>query len=544
MLYKNLLFIGLVFLSTCAYTTKVTDGKTAVELKQYATAIPMLKKEFNRAKLRSEKGKIARDLALAYANTGQDEEAVVWYGKAYDNGGGTDALKGKAATLKRLERYDEAIEAYTDLGIELGSRYEFRGQITGAEIALGWLAEEHKAYQVARADFNSPQSDYAPVRYSNGQIVITSDRPAATGDATYSWTGRGFTDLFLVDPQSGSIDPFDRQLNTEANEGVPTFSEDYEEMIFVRCNGLKREDAYCGLYISRKQGNAWSVAEKLSFVEPGVNYLHPSLSEDGNILYYSAKTEDGWGGYDIFRVERTLDGVWGEPKMLNRSVNTQGNEQFPFVDGDTLYFASDGHIGMGGLDIYKVYRMQNGRFSPPQNLKPPLNSGADDFGYTILREPAADGIIATGYFTSSRPGGRGSEDIYRYERRPLPPPPPVDETEPIVYRNVLDLYIVEKIYEDPTNPNSRILGRRPIPNATVTIQVAGKQRTVNTNEDGQLSLVLADAADYTFLASEEGYLNEEGRFSSKGLPQDPNAPEQRYDVEILLEKIFPDREIV
>ncbi|MEM9837413.1 MAG: OmpA family protein [Bacteroidota bacterium] len=544
---RTLLFslFVITFVAGCSYTTKVTDGNTAVERKQYSVGIPMLKKEFNRAKLRSEKGKIALNLATSYEQTGQDEEAALWYDRAYNNGAGTDALKGKAAALKRLERYDEAIEAYTELGFEIGSRYEFRGEILGAEVARDWLAEEDKAYQVEAVDFNSRQADYAPVRYSNGQIIISSDRSESTGDDVYAWTGGGFSDLFLVDPKSGSVDSFDPTLNTTAHEGVPTFPASYNEVIFTRCDGAKKEDAYCSLYYSRKQGSAWSLAERLPFSEPGVNYLHPCLSEDGQTLYYAAKAEEGWGGYDIYVVEKGIDQNWGEPKLLSRSINTQGNEQFPFLDKDTLYFASDGHVGMGGLDIFKVYKFDNGAWSSPQNLKPPLNSGADDFGYTIVREATKEaGVIATGYFSSSRPGGQGGDDIYRYEERPLPPPPPIDETKPIVYKNILDLYVVEKIFADPTNPNSTVLGRRPIVNATVTIKVGGQERTVNTNEEGVLSLILGKDADYAFLAEEEGYLSKTSKFTSKGLSKDPNMPEKRYDLEIELDKIFKNQEIV
>lgn len=540
-----LLSLLLLFIAGCAYTTKVTDGKTAVERKQYSVAIPLLKKEFNRAKLRSEKGKIANNLAYAYEQTGQDEAAETWYLNAYNNSAGTDALKGRAAALKRLERYDEAIEVYTELGLEIGSRYEFRNQILGAQVAMGWLDEKDKAYQVEAVEFNSQQADYAPVLYSNGQLVISSDRSAATGDETYAWTGDGYSDLFLVDPKSGSVDPFDTRLNTEANEGVPTFSATFDEVIFTRCDAAaKREDAYCGLYHARRQGNAWSLPERLPFVEVGANYLHPALSADGKTLYYSAKTDNGWGGYDIYVVDRTTDNTWGEPQLLNRSINTQGNEQFPYLDGDTLYFASDGHVGMGGLDIYKVYKMQNGSYSSPQNLKPPLNSGADDFGYTILREPSPNGVISVGYFTSSRPGGKGGDDIYRYERRPLPPPPPIDETKPIVYKNVLDVFVVEDIYADPANPRSKKLGKRPLANASVTIKAGGQERTVNTNDEGLLSIVLGENVDYTFLAEEENYLSNNGKFSSKNLPKDPNEPEKRYDLEIKLDKIFRNQEIV
>lgn len=535
----------LFFIASCTYTTKVNDGPTAIDRKQYSVAIPMLKKEFNQAKLRSEKGKIAAQLAQAYEATSADEEALLWYDKAYNNGGGTTALKGKAAAQKRLEQYEEAIQTYTDLGLEIGSKYEFRNQIQGAQIAQAWLAEEDKAYQVQLAAFNTAQADFSPLPYDNKQLVFTSDRKGSSGENTFAWTGRGFTDLFITDLEAGSVRPFDAAINTEAHEGNACFNSTGDELFFNRCEGGKREDAYCAIYYAQKVGDSWGVPEKLAFQLPEINYLHPSLSEDGNTLYFSAKIKEGWGGYDIYRSTRDKDGNWNEPELLNRAINTQGNEQFPHIYGDTLFFASDGHIGMGGLDIFKTYVMPNGRYAPVINLKPPLNSGADDFGYIVLREEATEGgIISRGFFSSSRPGGKGGDDIYRYEQKPLPPPPPIDETVEVEYRNILDVYVVEKIYAVEGDPSSTVLGRRPIPNAKVSITLGGKDRSVATNEEGLLSLILNKDANYVFLGEMEGYLSQQARFSSIGLPEDPTAPQQRYDLEIELEKIYRNREIV
>lgn len=535
----------LLLITACTYTTKVSDGPTAIDRKQYSVAIPLLKKEFNQAKLRSEKGKIAAQLAQAYEATAADEEALLWYERAYSNGGGSSALKGKAAAQKRLEQYEEAILTYTDLGLEIGSKYEFRNQIQGAQIAQTWLAEEDKAYQVEVMDFSTAQADFSPALYGNKQLVFTSDRKASSGENTFAWTGRSFTDLFVTDLEGRQVTAFDVGLNTDAHEGNACFNVAADEIFFNRCEGGKREDAYCAIYYAQKVGDGWGTAEKLPFQLPEINYLHPSLSEDGQTLYFSAKMKDGWGGYDIYRSSRDENGDWSEPELLNRAINTQDNEQFPHIYRDTLFFASDGHIGMGGLDIFKTYIMPNGRYAPVMNLKPPLNSGADDFGYIVLREEAPEGgIISRGFFSSSRPGGKGGDDIYRYEQRPLPPPPPVDETVEVTYRNILDVYVVEKIYAVEGDPSSAVLGRRPIPNAKVTITLGGKDRSVTTNEEGLLSLLLNKDARYVFLGEMEGYLSQQARFSSVGLPEDPSAPEQRYDLEIELEKIYRNREIV
>ncbi|MEM6396320.1 MAG: OmpA family protein [Bacteroidota bacterium] len=544
MRYLLISLSALVFLlAGCSYTQKITTGPQAIDRKQYSEAIPLLQKEYKRAKTRREKGQFAEMLGLAFVKTGKEEEALTWYRTAYDNGAGTDALRAHADLLKQLERYEDAINVYNELGLEIGSRFEFRRDIEGAEKAIEWLADDRKAYEVEPVSFNSNRSDYAPVAYEGGQLVITSDRAEATGDATYTWTGGGFSDLFLVDPRVSSVDPFDPGINSNDHEGTPTFSPDYQEMVFVRCSGAKREDAFCALYISSRSGGGWSVPRRLPFTKAEVNYLHPAFSENGQTLYFSALDPDGWGGYDLYRVERSGPESWGEPMLLPRGINSEGNEQFPFLQDDTLYFSSDGLIGMGGLDIFKIYPLENGRWSTAKNMKSPINSGGDDFGFTISQELNNGQVINEGYFSSARPGGRGGDDVYRYTQRVLPPPPPRVDTTPIVYRDILDVYVVEKIYEDPTNPNSRIMGRRPKANATLFIQVGEESRSVNTNDEGKLSLVISEDKDYFFRAEAENYLADEGRFSGKGLPRDPENPTQRYEVELTLDRIFRNQEI-
>ena len=533
-----------LFLAGCAYTLKIEDGAMAVDRKQYAVAVPMLKKEFRKAKSRTQKGTVAFLLAQSYDELGQLEEAAEWYRTAYSNGAGVEALERRAAMLKATEQYAEAIETYQEAGLEIGSPFEYRREIQGAESALSWLAQERRAYEAVPAEFNSAAADYAPVLFGEGQLVFTSDRPSATGEDQYNWTGREFSDLFLVDLQTGDVRSFDEGINTDGNEGTATFGPGELEMIFSRCTSGKNEDAYCRLLSSsRNPDGSWTPAIPLDFIRPNINYLHPALSADGRTLYFSADDPDGWGGFDIYVTERREDGGWAAPTLLPRAVNSEKDEQFPYLDADTLYFASSGHIGMGGLDIFKSHRNAQGRWSPAYNLKPPINSGADDFGFVIDHSVAADDeILAAGYFTSQRPGGSGRDDIYRYQKIVPPPAPPV--TEAIEYRDLLDVYVLEKIYADPTDPNSKVLGRRPLVGAELRVAAGDQSQTITVDEAGKLSLRLAEDTDYNFLAKAEGFLNNTARFSSRGLGRDPETPVQRYEVEIELDKIFIDREIV
>lgn len=534
----------LFLLAGCAYTLKIEDGAMAVDRKQYAVAVPLLKKEFRKAKSRTQKGEAAFLLAESYDQLGQREEAAEWYRTAYNNGKGVEALERRADMLKATEQYAEAIEAYQEAGLEIGSPFEYRREIQGAESALSWLAQDQRTYEAEAAEFNSSAADYAPVLFGEGQLVFTSDRATATGDDAYNWTGRDFADLFLVDLRSGDVRSFDENINTDGNEGTATFGPGELEMIFSRCTSGKNEDAYCRLMSSsRNPDGSWNTPEPLAFTKPNINYLHPTLSADGRMLYFSSDDPEGWGGFDIYVSERQEDGSWSTPELLPRAVNSEKDEQFPYLDADTLYFASSGHISMGGLDVFKSHRNAQNRWSPAYNLKPPINSGADDFGFVVDRSVAPDDeTLAVGYFTSQRSGGSGRDDIYRYRKAVPPPAPPV--VEEIEYRDLLDVYVLEKIYADPTDPNSRVLGRRPLVGAELRVSAGDQSQAITVDEEGKLSLRLAEDTDYNFLAKADGFLNNTARFSSRGLGRDPANPVQQYEVEIVLDKIFLDREIV
>ncbi|MEM6319437.1 MAG: OmpA family protein [Bacteroidota bacterium] len=542
-------FLLLLLVGSCTYVQKIKDGTTAYERKQFKKAIPMLKSEIKRSKSNIEKGKLAFYLGESYRFTNQSDESIEWYLNAYDYSYGTEALEQYAYALKRTQQYEEAIRAFKDLGNEIGSPYEYKREIRNCEIAMKWLSEgAYEEYTIGKVDFNNRASDFSPTIYLGNALVFSSDRDESMGDEAYNWTGKDYMDLFVVDLNTNDVSPFEAPINTVHNEGSATFSRDFKEMYFVRCFGDENNQAFCKIMRSQKEGNSWTVPQVLEFTEPEVNYKSPAISEDGQTLYFAANHPDGWGGYDIYASQRTLGG-WDIPKLLSRNVNTIGNELFPTIDGDTLYFSSDFHAGMGGLDIFRVYKRDNGEWSSPFNLKAPINSGADDFNYLVdYRAPIINPkVIHKGYFTSTRDEGSGLDDIYSFERLVPPPPPPVDTTKeapPIVYTMKLNGYVLEKIYEDPNNPNSKVLGRKPLNGAQVQIDISGKKETVTVGEDGLFSIDLAEKTDYNFFASAEGYLNNDERFSTDGIAKDPANPNLEFEVEIVLDKIVQDREIV
>ena len=559
-----LCYFMLLLLSACSYTLKIKDGATAYERKQFAIAVPLLEKEFGRAKTRKEKGQLAYLLGDSYRRIGQDEKSLPWFEAAYSNNFGADALKAQAFTLKKLERYAAARDVFKNLGIEIGSPYEYRKEITAATIAEGWLKERpNNGWSMEAVPFNSAQNDFAPVFFPDGRLVFTSDRNMIVGKENYRWTGNKFMDIFIAEPKSASPQTFESQWNTAGNEGTPCFNKSATEAFFVRAAGAyKGDDAFCKIYFSDKNRTdaLWSVPVPLPFQKEKINYFHPALSADGNTLYYACNDPEGWGGFDLWSAQRNpkTETGWDEPKLLPRSVNTLSNELFPSFDADTLYFASDGHTGMGGLDVFRTYKSEKNAWSPPQNLKSPINSGADDFSFIVengklkteSEKPSKPGdFIKAGYFTSNRPleSAKGGDDIYRFEQRVPPPKPPKVDTvppKPLVYKIVLEGYVLEKIYSDPANPNSKILGRKPLTGATVQAEWSGKKQLFTVKEDGFFKMELAENTDYNFNATLAGYLANSAKFSTKGIAKDPTNPVQTFEIEIVLDQIFRNREIV
>lgn len=541
-------FISIVCFANigCNYTIKVKDSKTAFELKQYANAATFGQKEFANAKTKVEKGKIAFLVAESYREMHNDTKAQTWYKTAYDNGSNLDALREYTYCLKRSENYKEAAEAFKTLGIEIGSPYEYRREITACNVAAGWIDDQKYAgFTVEPAEFNTASADYAPSVTSDGKVVFTSDRTTATGDAVYAWSGNKFSDLFIV--ENSSARGFDKEINTKDNEAAATFTANGNDMYFVK-SGNDTLVRFSKIFYSKKISGTWTTPEVLPFCKEKVRYSTPSVSADGKTLIFASNDPEGWGGFDLYECRMTSEG-FVEPKILGRTLNTIGNEAYPFLDGDTLYFASDNHTGMGGYDIFKTYKLKDGSWASPLNLKPPVNSGADDFGFVIDNQSVKkEGVIQQGYLTSNRVGGKGNDDIYRFERRTPPPRPVVvvpdkpKETK-IVYKNTLDIIVLEKVFQFSDNPNSKVLGRKPLADSKVTININGKKRDLAVNTEGVVSIDLDDNMDYTFNASHEGYLNNSAKFSSKGLGKDPANPIQKFEVEIVLDKIYKNKEI-
>lgn len=550
-----------LLLGSCKVEQKIVDGQTAFDRKQYAVAIKLLTQEYNKSKTTSVRGEKAYFIGESYRIINDNEQAKEWYLKAYDSAYGAKALKGYAFALKQTEDYKEAIAQFKELGAEIGDRNKYQREIIACRQSSGWKSiVKDSEYKIELLDFNSNAADYYPMVYKKDQLVITSDRISSTGEDTYNWTGNRFSDLFLVDLKTGNITNFSSVLNSPFNEGTVSFSHDFTEALFSRCGDGSKADQYCKLMYSKLDGDEWTEPEVISFIGDKINYAHPSLSADGKTLYFSTDDPDGLGGFDIYKSTKTAEG-WGDPVNLGSAINTEGNEVSPFIDQDTFYFSSDFHVGMGGFDVFKTEKLDGNGWGALQNMRAPINSGADDFGFVVdYRKIENDpSIMQSGYFTSTRTAGKGNDDIYKFIKK-RPTPPKVEEIDTLTtvdtllvnkpeepkidYQLVLEGKIVEKVFSTPDDPNSRVTGKTAVPNASVQVNYGDTTFNIKTNEKGEFSLRLKEQTSYLFTGSKTDYLTKDGRFSTRGIENDPKNPVQTFALEIELDKVYKGVDIV
>lgn len=521
-------FVFLFLISSCTFTKKIKDGTMAFELKQYAVAVEMLEEEFISANDERSKARIAYTIGESYWEMGEIEQALPWYSKAISNQYGPKAIEKKAFTLKQLERYKEAASIFQSLLQESPQTQLYRKELAICKLSADWILSKRKKFEVERAFFNSRQSDYAPAYRDNQHIFFSSDRESSNSSVSYNWTGRSFSDIYMYNTLTGAVSHFDPVINTNNNEGTLCFSGDGSRVYFTRCFNESEYDDFCKIMYSEFVDGVWTLPRKLPFVQEGINYGHPFWSDEQNVLFFSSEQQIGFGGFDIYFSKLDTSGIWSEPRVLNEVINTIGDEKFPSLKGDTLFFASDGHLGMGGLDIFYTYIDKNGNWTSAQNMKSPINSGADDFA--IVFENYGDGYNDAGYFSSSR---NGSDDIYTFSRATFK-----EEVEIIVEKEITDAdrqlkLAITILAEDDFGNKS------PFPQAKLMIN--GKSKKLNNK--GFIFQDI-DPGDYNIQISNKGYFSVKQILETSYRDVPANEKEFTYNKTIILKPIIENKEIV
>ncbi|MEP6647238.1 MAG: hypothetical protein ABJC12_09110, partial [Saprospiraceae bacterium] len=542
-------------ISACSFTQKVQTGQQAYDVKQYSVATQLLQKEFEVSHTPKEKAHIAFLAGASFAYINNYISAGDWYAKAMKEGYGDEASLKYADALKHQEKYEEAAKVYDDLLKSNPGNAGYRSNLTLAKQSIEWINNKNSPYEIGKVAFNSPGNDYSPLPIGPGQILFTSDRGSRQNSDTYLWTGRAYSDLFLSNTNYSTpqVTEYSSKINSKDNDGTAAISPDGKMLAFTRCYVSGAYDAWCKLMMSFRRGDEWSEPQPFPFVKDKINYGQPAFAANGFTIFFSADDPAGKGGHDIYFTQPDGKGGWLDPINLGSTVNTAGEEEYPTVYKDTLYYSSDRLAGLGGLDIFKTYLDKNNQWVPPINLRSPINSGNDDFGFVVdtFRQPAK-GVLMTGYFTSSREGPERNDEIYSFTLSGTSVDtnvvPDIAETakvsKPLNFQVFVALRVLEPNYDVKDDPNSHKMGNTPLPNGPVILSEGLTDQRFVTDQLGQLVLKLDWNKSYVFTVRYRDHLAETFALNTADVKKDSFNIITTVNHTMILEPVFKNKEIV
>lgn len=503
------LFLLIVSSLYSCKSAKLSDAEEKQRIGEYYEAAAIYRKVYTKTspKKRDLRGYIAYRMAECNRLINNTAKATSAYMNAirYDYPDSTVYLR-MGQMLQKTGRYPEAIKNY-DIYMENDpSNLLAINGIQGCELAPGWKKNPTR-YEVRRMDkFNSRRGEFSPMLAGDkyDQLYFASSRSKDKDAKVSAITGQNNNNLFLVkqDEKGAWLAPveLEDEVNTEYDEGTPSFSPDGNTMYYTYCAQDPEGPRTAEIYISTRSSAKWGKGTRATIVKDSVTALgHPSISPDGKYLYFVSDAVGGFGGKDIFRA-RVAGNDFGPMENLGEEINTPGDEMFPYVrDSVTLYFASNGHPGMGGLDLFKATQDSTGKWKV-ENLGAPINSMADDFGITFA------GKEERGFFCSNRNDARGYDHIYSFERPTI-------------------TIFIEGIVND--------VDEYPIEDATV--RIVGKDGLnvkAPVKKDGTYRVELERDIRYVMMASARGYLNQ-----NYELHTGPEEKNETYIVDFFLSPI-------
>ena len=500
------ILVGLFLLSSCG-GAKLSVADEQMARGEFFDASKTYRKIYNKLtkpEERSLRGEVAWKLAECHRRLNQTARAEAAYQNAIRYGGGDSTAVLRLAQMQQANaKYAAAIKNYEAfLEIKPGDT-EAESGLSGSR--LGLSKPSPTRYRVAQPKlFNSSRSDYAPMFFdkSYDRIYFTTTNEKATGTKKSEITGMKNGDIWTsAKNEKGEWtkpEPVEGELNSDRDEGIVSFSPDGQTMYLTKARREPNASTGVEIFTSTRSDAKWSAPVKFEITSDTISsYGHPAVSPDGRWLYFTSDMPGGQGGKDLWRINLIERG--GSLENLGEWINTPGDEMFPYMRTDSvLYFASNGHPGLGGLDIFRAEMTPSGGWNV-ENLGSPVNSSADDFGITF-------GPGESGYFSSNRRDARGYDHIYSFE---LP-----------------DLKI---------NISGWVLDRdeEPVPNAVIRIVGSdGSNQKQIARDDGSFSFPLQRGIDYVMLAGAKGYLNAKQEFKSDSAEEDAE-----YGVDFILASI-------
>ncbi len=490
---KSFLFLSIISLfalGSNAQTAAINSANKLFFKKLYSEAIPkyesVLKKDSSNAD-------VLNNLGECYRLTNNNKGQLTCYGKLIKSGKAEDIHKlyyGQA--LMEAGRYDEA-KKYVE---------EFKADSRGELFAKGLsnlqkFSKDADAYKLDTVSFNSKFDDFSAVTFANDKIVFASTKTKTTWiTRRHGWTGNNYCHMYITEKDaSGKYEKpaiFLEDFATKFNDGPFCASKDGQTIFFTRNSTTKKTKSIDGSQKLRIfqatiiKDDIQSLMD-LKFNSNEYNCAHPAVSADGKTLYFASDMGGGQGGMDIWYCKLDASGAWGTPINLGDKVNTKGNELFPSITQDNiLYFASNGHEGLGGLDIYET-KIKDDKAGKVYNMGKPVNSEHDDFAYNLNTD------AKKGFLTSNRKTGGMNDDIYAVE----------------VLRKVSRGKTVNFIIKNKETQEA-------LPLTTIKLNTD----SFTTNEKGEFQFVLEDDVNYKLAIKKEKYFDIEDSISSKSSPEE------------------------
>ena len=473
-------------LASCGADTYVKKGDQHFAIGEYFDAAEQYKKAYTNTptKERTTRGQRAKKLAECYRRINFSQKAIAAYNNVirYNQADSLTHLR-LAQQLMKTGNYRQAEKAFAIAADSLPQSKIVKNGLLSAKNATQWK-KEGSAYTVKRENvFASRRADYSPMLAGddNDRLYFTSTRPSTKGDELSGITGTKTADIFFSqkDEKGKWTKPqnIDTELNSDYDEGACSFSPDGRTMYLTQCKSDPSYPRYATICTSQRNDASWGKSTELTISKDTLSsFAHPAVSPDGQWLYFSSDMPGGYGGLDIWKIRLGKDGVEGGVENLGNKINTEGDEMFPtFRPNGDLYFSSNGHPGMGGLDIFiaKTDTMGNGYVIEHPGY--PLNSEADDFGMTF------EGLKNQGYFSSNRGDARGWDHIFSFYN-------------PEIVQTVTGWVYEKDGYELP---------------AALVYMVGndGTNLKLNVKGDGSFTQQIKPNVDYVFLGTCKGYLN-------------------------------------
>jgi outer membrane protein OmpA-like peptidoglycan-associated protein/tetratricopeptide (TPR) repeat protein len=420
---KNSALLYITFLSIFSFTSYAQKSKTTAADKKYNNFAYI--RAINTYEKVAEKGYKSEDmfqkLGNSYYFNGELDKAAKWYDELFTMNPNQESeyCYRYAQSLKAIGQNDKANQML-ELFQQKADK-DSRGKLF--EKNKNYL-EQIKAnsgrYKIEDSGVNSKYSDYGSALYGNKLVFSSARDTGSLGQRKHTWTDQHFTNLYSSDldeeMRPGKVNKFSKKVNSKFNESTPVFTKDGKIMYFTRnnyLNGKKGKDGKAITFVKIYKANfineKWDKITELPFNSDAYSTAHPTLSSDEKTMYFASDMPGTLGQSDIFKIKINQDGSFGTPQNLGNQINTEGRETFPvFTDENELYFASDGHPGLGGLDVFVSKVGNDGSIGEIQNLGDGANSPKDDFAYLI------DTKSRRGFVTSNRDGGQGYDDIYKF----------------------------------------------------------------------------------------------------------------------------------